>query len=155
MTSKEELTLLLERVQKATGPDREIDWDIADALQLIPAHRVIDVGWDHVWYRHPGETILSRVPGSDQFAGVESWSPLNITASLDAIAALIDSRLNDTPGVAHYPAEMTLSSVGLDGPWKAAIWLGEESDGQYVKAPTAPLALCAAFLQAMIAQVQA
>lgn len=81
---------LVERVRKASGPDRQLEWDVADFLGLIPEHRVMNVGWDHSWYRHPGETILHRCPGSDQFAGVESWAPPAITSSIDASVALAE-----------------------------------------------------------------
>lgn len=141
---------LLSRIEHLSGADREVDWLIAEHLGQIPAHTVREVGWDHDWFRHPGEFILVRYPGADDRAGCETWKPAPVTGSLDAITTLIERKL---PGWAWY-----VQSIGVD-PYPACsadLWIpAQRTQGLPVEAvrraeaATAPLALCLAFLRAL------
>lgn len=119
-----DLNELLARVKAATGPDRELDYAFWVAFEPDGAEA----------------SAKGKVP--------LPWLWL-VTSSTDAALALTDKLLNTTPGVQVYPVEMTLTSVGLKGPWRAAMWTGGEADGHYHTAPTAPLAILAALLTAL------
>jgi hypothetical protein len=72
------------------------------------------------------------------------------TASIDAALALVE-RMGD--GSNKHPVEITITSVGNNGPWRCAVWLGiDDTDGIYRAAPTAPLAILLALLHALSAR---
>jgi len=138
MSTKAELQALLERVKAATGPDREIDLEIA-----------LFAGWTHVRMKGDAKPYW-RKPGETQY--FMRYEPPRYTASLDAITALIEREL---PGlclsvgqnVHHFYWFASLGDVDDDGvPREVASGHSEF---------TAPLALTVAFLSAMIAQMEA
>lgn len=77
MSEREEL---LTRVQKATGPDREIDGDIAEMFDAAPSHlpRVTGVGRSWLW---------AEFVEPDSW---ETWGAPEYTASIDAALALVE-----------------------------------------------------------------
>lgn len=87
-----DLSELIERVGKLTGPDRETDWLIAEHFGEVPPHRIMEIGWDYIWYRRPGEFVLWR-PTDSEGRRVETWSPAAHTASLDAAIAFKERML--------------------------------------------------------------
>lgn len=132
MTAQE----LLERVEAATGPDRELDRDILKALPT-PTD-----GWGSVWPEHitwDSLTLLSP------------WAA-PITASIDAAVALVEKML---PG---RDVNLEIGNVGADRVTDAYI---SGADG-YFEEPKTPdahgygitpaLALCAALLRALAAK---
>lgn len=78
-----DLRALLERVEAATGPDRELDGDICEALGLLPvgAFRLID------------PIIGTARTGRFATGACTYWIAPEITASLDAAVALIGNQL--------------------------------------------------------------
>lgn len=74
-----DLSELIERVKAATGPDRELDGDIAHAMSIVPdwcaAHR--DANQRHVW------------TDGDRPLHAEQWIAPDVTASIDAALALV------------------------------------------------------------------
>jgi hypothetical protein len=85
---------LIERLEKLTGPDRGVDWLIAELFGEIPEHRIIDVGWDYDWYRHTGDFTLWRATDSEG-RSVEHWSPKPVTNSVDAALNFLKEQLPD------------------------------------------------------------
>jgi len=76
MSTKAELQALIERVKAATGPDREIDLEIA-----------LFAGWTHVRMKGDAKPYW-RKPGETQY--FMRSEPPRYTASLDAITAMIE-----------------------------------------------------------------
>jgi len=145
-----ELQELLERVKAATGPDRKIDADIYNAI-IDDGGRIAFKVKD--WSRQPGSR-LSRwhdgwLTGKGETDGYAEELE-RYTASLDAIVGLIEREL---PGwiIDHIGADAlgqpaALKTIG----WTAELWNGLCTvQGQ---SEALPLALCAAFLAAKIAQ---
>lgn len=133
MPDTQALEALLARVEGATGPSHDID----DAIL-----RVLGFTWRGMDYcHHDGKTVMKGSPF--------------LTSSLDAIVALIDREFDGT--LPRHPVEMSLTSVGGcegdEGPWRAALWIGAETDGNLSRAWTPALALCASFLRAKLAGV--
>lgn len=130
-TRAKELAGLIERVEAATGPDRELD-------VLIPA---ILFGWPEIDPTtlsggKPGDRAFDNSNDPDWRFGCQPFS-----SSTDAALALVE-RMTDDP-------EITVSNVSKKA-WKCAIWIGnDETDGQYRSAPTAPLAIILALLKAL------
>jgi hypothetical protein len=125
MTSKAEWLALGERCEKATGPDREIDGAIFDALSLD-----LSISAEHL--------------AKDKRLTLE-WLP-KYSASLDAITALIERELPEVRWVCRTD---TLGGFGNlyrrrnpDRSWPCFAF-------------TPALALCAAFCRAMAEKVTA
>lgn len=153
--TKEQLQALLKRVQAATGPDRELDADMDEALRIGLPHLP---AW--AWQNFPqwknisgGRVCCLHRDGSHGL----NWSSLEFTASIDAALALVervapggllDLTLGYEPGAADraWPA-VTLrfypDGVRVDGKQYHAVIEG---------APTPPLAILAALLRALISQ---
>lgn len=99
MTTREELKALAETVQKLTGPDREVDWRIADALGEVPDHVIQGpMGTPYGWFRREDQWSLTRTKESDVYAGVESWSPKPRTADINAAMSLVPEGYSWTLG---------------------------------------------------------
>lgn len=132
-----DLRELLKRVEAAHGPDRELDFAIHAMLVDPPPA--------------PSRASDVRLPdgfGKDVMSMAMDPRP-RYTASIDAALALIERKFD---GSAKYPVEMILTSAGNKGPWRCAIWVGaDDTDGIYRAAPTAPLAVLAATIKALIA----
>lgn len=81
---------LAEKVEGLDGPCRETDWLVAEAVGLVPEHRVTDGGASWDWTRKPGRWWLIRV---DEHGQAKTWSPWNYTDSIEAVVALIEKEL--------------------------------------------------------------
>lgn len=54
-----------------------LNWLLADALNEIPEHRIIAIGWDHEWYRRDiKQYSLNRHPDGEGRT-TETWKPEN------------------------------------------------------------------------------
>lgn len=127
-----DLLELAERCEKATGPDREIDGDIAAALSLQPE-------WATVRSSRQPELFSDTGPG----LRARTWVAPKFTASLDAALSLAPEGWAWMHGCA--PGEAFFASLAvMDDDLRAP-----EVD---VTAATAPLALCAAALRARAGQ---
>ena len=117
------LSALLERVEGATGGDRELDRDIA-----------IATGWVHR-SGAPWERVLE-------------WERPNPTASVDAALALIGRVL---PGL--YMWRLEFDDEPTDWPYETRVYSAGGSERGYNASHKTPaLALCAALLAAMIGE---
>ncbi len=126
MPSIEELSGLVDRVKAATRADGSIDADLAIAMGAQYRSRK---GRGREWLE-------------DSHGGVETWvrRPPAYTASLDAITALIERQLpKQTPELIR----QALSDLGKRFGWHITF----PKPGQMAMLP---LALCAAFLTALI-----
>ena len=93
MTTKAELQELLARVEKADGPDRELDAIICAALRYNPVGKHADNRW--LWdnfpkWRQGSHRGHVEVVHADGIGGAH-WSSEPLTSSLDAVYALEDS----------------------------------------------------------------
>jgi hypothetical protein len=127
MTSKTEWIALAERCQKATGPEREIDGDIAHVAKQFVDYlpRVPERPWLWAEFVEPDDW--------------ECWEAPEYTASLDAITALIAKEMTDAGWSAH--SEYYDENVGR------IMRRGKDTIVRYAATPA--LALCAAFCRAM------
>jgi len=134
---------LLERVEKATGPDLEIDGLIAQAFGSLPPEA-----------RYSTENIYGECEPhwvSGGYGDYKFYEPDPLTASIDAAVGLVEKML---PG---RDVNLEIGNVGPDRVTDAYI---SGADG-YFEEPKTPdahgygltpaLALCAALLRALIA----
>ena len=135
------LSALLERVEGATGPDRELDADLWWVLQHRDAERVFNTGALGLPKVRPATL---PIPAGLGRSGVQSYAP-TYTASIDAALALI-GRVK--PGM-----EFHLSTARHRKGWSVKTWVSDDKySGRLLDAPTPALALCAALLAAMIGE---
>lgn len=143
---RSEIEALIERVEKATGPDREID--LAIDLALFPASEIAKLmqfrrgldnnegmSWD---IHHSGSVVFQKIDhhGACYYNG--GYPLAKYTSSLDAAVALAERVL---PG-AHWEIHGDCSAMMRIGPAAAddiCVW----------KAATPALALVAATLRAL------
>jgi hypothetical protein len=140
VTDKQTFLDLVRRLEEATGPDRELDWDIAQAFGEIPEHTVAATGVPHGWFGRPGEFALWKTRESDPHAGIDFWKPKAVTASIDAAMTLVPET--------HRPimdCTFTRPEVRLF-PWDEE--QTKAGNFQAAKAATPALALAAAALRA-------
>ncbi len=136
MATHQEFLQLAERCEKATGPDREIDFAIgllSGVYQLaepICGERIEGDTTVYVTYMHP-------VYNSQWHGPINSCVP-KLTASLDAITALIERELPGWHWHASTHMRKGVSAIN-DG----------SNDWAWITADTPALALCAAFCRAM------
>lgn len=139
---KTALQELLERVKAATGPDDDgsnPDWrmrrrDLDGALWALGFEVVRDSHRQHPYWEPTPDVSWELVP--------------QVTASIDAALALVERCLPEAncKGVEYEPAHG----------WSAYVSRNNVSSGHWMKeayAPTAPLAILAALLAAIVAQV--
>ena len=153
MTS--ELQSLLERVEKATGPDREIDCVLRAVLDGYTVREESNQIIARCNAKPHDEYMIGAIdPGREQRNFTEwrcqTWEAPHATSSLDAVLALVEEKL---PG-----ADWMLNS-GKTRPneprYGAGINFRPTPDGAFVhvaESEHAPLALLAALLRALIAQ---
>jgi hypothetical protein len=139
-----DLADLLKRVEAASGPDRDLDADLALALRCLPAARPFYSGdiiqldpalWEkrpHGYLAHPHWSYRQYQPVA---------SSREFTGSIDAAVALTEQALGSD-------CVWSLSAQPVAARVLAA---GSSSKTSGV---TVPLALCAAILKAKIAQTQ-
>ncbi len=133
-----DLTALLDRVRAATGPDRELDADLWWALARDSAERTY-------WRATLGkpQKAPDRLPDGLGRIAVRGRSPM-ASGSIDAALALAERMLPGTarPGFVQQP----------DRSWHGTILWVEPEDAECPEevAPTAPLAILAALLSALI-----
>lgn len=121
MTREAELIALAERVGVATGPDRELEWRISEALQL-PERWPTSSLWPPF---APGSRFDKRIPP--------------YTSSLDAAMTLVPEGEGFELLTMHgKPTAFVSAGNTID-------WC----DGNCVEAATPALALCAAALRAL------
>lgn len=130
--SKEALAALLERVEAATGPDRELDHDLLMATSagaFLRANGYVRVGDIY-------ETETPPVVGTNKCCGPEPY-----TASIDASVELVNEMLP----VADWECLTARHRKGyVARVWYDTVYLGDAS--------TAPLAILSALFRALIAQ---
>lgn len=135
-----DLAALAERLEKATGPDRELDADIS----------VVLLGGEIQWKqtRFTGESYPARKYASRDHVGGFAVGPVELlTASIDAALALVEKVL---PGWSWQIG--TYARVGISAQLAEPISteygpaIGQRAD---VKAPTAPLAILIALLRTL------
>ncbi|WMT85615.1 hypothetical protein NO932_11815 [Pelagibacterium sp. 26DY04] len=119
---KAKLEALLERVEKATGPDRELD-------HLIHDQTVESIG----------SRMYNTKENGGSFIAADITAPL-YTASIDASKALVNRKFPNWQLNIHDYGMMAEASIGS--------WISEPRS----EAPTAPLAIIKALLKALIAQ---
>jgi len=144
-----DLSELLERVRKATGPDRDIDGHIAAALRVkknLP-------DWAKNW---PGEwrpTIQgSVVLMNDNGEPGPHFSSMPYTASIDAALALVERVLPKFLLGGLYDFKVHNFDGQVVDKRACAILTTDMSEPFEEDAATRPLAILAALLSALIAQ---
>jgi len=137
------LRTLLDRVEQGEGADRTINWDIADAFGMVPAHRIVETGFDYDWYRKAGDTALWKANDSEG-RSVSLWQPEDVTGSIDAVVSLVEKVL---PGWDHGYESGDCVAFGK-------VWSQGRHDDTVVRgeARTPARAILAATLRAKIAQ---
>lgn len=125
---------LIERLEKATGPSREIDLEIGKALDHIDARTVIIGAGDHA--------------GTIGYSDRNQWASVSLplyTASIDAAVSLCE-RVLPNDHRQHW-------TVGKWASCYRANIKPQQSGGEMIcgDAPTAALALCLATLRARAA----
>lgn len=124
-----ELTELLERVRKAEGPDRELDFWLTCLVQN--GGRLGQFRSASAW-----------VEAATHFG----WNSPRFTSSIDAAVGLVERILSEAN---YYGADRD------PGGWSAYVSRNNVPSGHWVfeaEHKTAPLAILAALLQALIAQ---
>ncbi|MTJ81768.1 MAG: hypothetical protein F8N37_12220 [Telmatospirillum sp.] len=137
MTKLDDLKNLRDRLQAATGPDRELDFAVLESLGWGPR----GPGGRFLYCPYDDCRAIKRPDGS----WIEEARSPQLTASLDASLALVDQVL---PGVGY----------GIHVGWKNSsssqtachLFYCSLPDNCY--APTAPLAVLIALLKALIAK---
>ena len=119
MTDAQTLRELIERCEKVTGPDRELDALITIALDYAPIPLVEQYDASHTYFEHIGRgRIIRRVRGG---TSQRLWQAIthNLTASTDSALAFrkelvpnCQCKLYLTP----QGAGATLLTYGQDGP---------------------------------------
>ena len=134
MTTQPELTALLKRVEKASGPDRELDNLLAFWFTGAP-----------FWIAEWGEEYEKRPWLAKELCGEEKDTPPpHFTASLDAAIALCERVM--TPLWGEKP-DLLLGRT--NGGLTIHCQLGPNTEAF---AETLPLAVCAALLRSLIQQ---
>ena len=149
-----DLTDLIARLEKATGPDREIDAALWWALEKPRANRAYFTG--AMGLPKPASDMpddFTSLPRGLGREGVIVLSP-KLTESLDAITALIECqdmcfRVEKTPpgGLGYLPENLRAAH---------AYWVtcGLPGEQEYAYAPTPALALCLALVRAKAAMME-
>jgi len=137
------LTELRERVERATGPDRELDIEIAGAL--FELSRLTKKLQRSLGFR-PG-SVEPQIIIRDRFAGADTEPIPYYTASIDAALALVERKLPGAEydittlyGVAHVDLPLNYSDQSSE--------CGRRADG------SVPLAILTALLRALESQEQ-
>lgn len=136
---REALQSLLSRVEAASGPDREID--LAIELAFWRPHGGYDQARPNLisdWPDHYEEVGIS---------GVHSEAIPKLTASVDAVLALIERELK------VYSLRLTIDPSGSGADltwWPDGLYCAREIRGEGVTDGDEPRALLAAFLKAKI-----
>lgn len=133
---------LIERVERATGPDRDIDVGISDHIgfYVIPFTGADPQAW---LTRISGKWVPCDREGRGYLSSSDRYCP-RYTESLDAIVGLIEAQ---RPGW-DYTLEHTNEGLTI----RAQI--GPEKENAIAFGDTDALALCAAFLKALRASQQ-
>lgn len=131
----EQLRALAERLEKATGPDNELEWELLSALGISEGRPCGD-GWQRCYI--DGRYVLGIPPTCSEAPHVpESCRPWRITASIDAALALVE-RLGEDPEEIMREAMERLSRDGFTN------WLKD-----------IPLAILSVLVAALISRAEA
>lgn len=126
---------LIERLEKAEGPDREIDQALWEAVTGECTHR----NTHFVYLENDERELECSDCGADTY-GKDKWSGL--TSSLDAALSLVERKL---PGV-HW----SVSNAAVKP--RANVWMPQPTRpimGPYSSGATPALAVCLALLRAL------
>ena len=137
MTERATLEALLARVLEGTGPDRELDAEIAVAL----------FGGEIIW-KTANYTMdaypARRIQNSDYVGGYQNAGVLAYTESLDAALTLVPE---------GWHAEI---GTRPDWPWARLFkWTYPAGNTEFISGPTPPRALIAACLKARMEELSA
>lgn len=140
--TKEQLQALLERVEAATGPDREIDGELDAALRMGTSSlpdwaRNNFPRWKHI---NSGRVCCLHDDGSHGL----NWASAEFTASIDSALALVERVLADRE------IDLHINKPRRD--WQAACIRITPLVMLCGECATLPLAILAALLKALIAQ---
>lgn len=143
-----DLSELLAKLEAAEGPSRELDADIAvEIVGFFRAPAKYEQDDFDYCYKDKDGTVICPGHGGDQLV------PL-YTASLDAIAALVEASLPPLKHFSDQPSEgwkFGVYRLVLPGSWTA--WIRKHGeDGVDAKARTPALALCIALVKAKQAE---
>ena len=125
---------LIARLEAATGPDRELDWLIADAVGLVPKHSIRAIGWDYDWYRNSDKEWALWKANDSEGRNNSLWEPARYTSSIDAALTLV-------PEGCSVHLHIMPREIGH----KAVVGIGNEGESK-----TPALALCIAALKARL-----
>lgn len=151
------LNELLERVEKATGPDREID-EALMALVYVRDERHIGASMENDLGRD--EPVKDRVwvdPKTDKWVSTHASQ---FTGSIDAALALVESVAGGegTPSMVYSYDLNWCSSAHPDMAFVAELFLADGDPcvmtSYHAQSYTLPLAILAALLKALISQEQ-
>jgi hypothetical protein len=136
------LSELIERVERAEGPDREIDKQIWFALFCVPnegqINKILGGPFDAARYRY-----LTK----DDFLPSDGTLSPAYTSSLDAIVGLIERELPGWLGDVD-----VCTSWADDGSFGARLFPPKVDTNYASQATTPALAMCGAFLRALSAR---
>lgn len=85
---------ILSKIISAKTGSRELDWNVADYLGLIPEHSVREIGGDYNWYRHPGEYSLWMATDAEG-RNMDHWTPEKYSTDIQAAMNLMLSSFKD------------------------------------------------------------
>lgn len=143
---KVELTDILARLEKAEGPDRELDGLIYghfEGLKRNDGTFHLDIDGERFQFEHP----TLRHPAGPAALYVHGYNVGEFTASLDAALALVERCL---PG-AYWRAERLAPALTFDGePFWASCGLAGAQEAAHAKTPA--IALLIALVKALIAR---
>ena len=120
-----EVQEVIDILQGLKEPNSRANWVIANYLQIIPPHKVLEIGWDYNWYRSPDSTWLTKAIDSEG-RQIKSWSPPEFTRMIDVVRLFIRK----------YHPELcpAVSQNAHHGYWTGAInFAGEEGMESYVQ----------------------
>lgn len=144
-----ELIALAERVEAATGPDREINW-----IRPLDADIFQAIGGPLWEYACKSAQLPSGCPPDAMLASARKRAP-RYTSSLDAVTALIAEKLPGASWQCGFVHPDQADSDNEPGAWARVFppwsWLSEDDDGEgiIVSAETPTLALLSAALRAL------
>lgn len=129
---------LIERLEKAAGPDREIDRDIGRALEPLPTE---PFNGPSAWDLHKGMYWIIGKMDTKDGPQESKWGSraASYTSSIDAALSLVRPAHEFEIGSAHLAECYWASVISAGGKW----------DG---KSKTLPIALCIAALKSRAAR---
>lgn len=146
-----DLSELIERLEKATGPDRELDWEIALATGVVC--RVEAPTRD--WFFKDRQYFLGASKGERGGFGHKSHEGCNYTASIDAAISLVPEQwfltldrysISDKPEPNSFTWRVCLKHLHGDLEGDGPVGLAKT----FATSATPAIALCIASLKALM-----